>query len=182
MKNLITKIATAALLIGSLTACNPRASENKAPQSYKEEPEKITRNEKLNRISWGVVDTNVDGKFDELITPHRNRSYGTNTPVYVRGGKELAGEVALDFANEVVRYKNDFAKMAGIDKTIYWLCRVDDFNGDGEADRISWPRMGDKMFVFEKPLFPKGIQEKADKVVLMENYIMDYVERNKFKH
>ncbi len=68
--------------------------------------------------------------------------------------------------------------MAGNDKEFYWLCRVDDFDEDGSADKISWPRMGDKMPVYEKP-FPKGIQEKADEVVLFETYILDHLNSKK---
>ena len=68
--------------------------------------------------------------------------------------------------------------MVGLDESSYILCRVDDFNGDGIADRISWPRLSDRMNIpiYQQP-FPKEIQEKASEVVIRENFILDYISR-----
>jgi|TARA_B100002003_G_C13961655_1_gene465787 hypothetical protein len=38
--------------------------------------------------------------------------------------------------------------------------------------------MGDKMPVYEKP-FGKEIQEKANNVILFENFVLDYINKNK---
>ncbi len=169
MKKMITAITP--LLIGGLIGY----SLNKKPECIASHQDPLTRTEKLDRTNWDVVDTDGDGTFDQLITPHRNSYYGTKGPVYTRGGRDFAGEVALGFSKAVITYKNEFSKMISNDETVYWLCRVDDFNEDGLADRISWPRMGDRMPIFERSSFPERIKEKADDVVIYENYILDYL-------
>lgn len=135
----------------------------------------------IHEICWNVIDTNKDGSYDELVTPHRNSLYGTKGPIYKKGGLDPLGkgEKALEAAKELIQYKNDFSKIAGSDKTFYWQCRVDDFNKDGIADKISWPRRNN-MPVYETP-FSKEIQEKADKVIELESYIFDYIQNNKYK-
>lgn len=128
--------------------------------------EPLSRAEKLNQIAWYVIDSNGDGCLDQLRRPR--------TPIYTSGQGDSEGECALDAAKELVGYKNDFSRMTDKEGEFPWLCRVDDFDEDGSADRISWPRLGDRMPVFEKP-FPKGVQKKADMVVFLENHVLDYV-------
>lgn len=133
----------------------------------------------ISEICWDVIDTNGDGSYDELVTPHRNSLYGTKGPIYKKGDLDPLGkgEKALEAAKKLIQYKNDFSKIAGSDKTFYWQCRADDFNKDGIADKISWPRRNN-MPVYEAP-FSKEVQEKANKVVELENYIFDYIQNKK---
>lgn len=142
---------------------------------------KVVNNIPQNSIDWNVVDVNYDGFPDELITPHRNSWYGTKGPVYSSldsmnmNQPTEEGNYILFAAHKVITYKNAFSKMAGSDKEFYWLCRVDDLNNDGVADKISWPRMGDKMPGYEQPFLSKDVQYKANQVLLLENQIQTYI-------
>lgn len=134
-----------------------------------------SRSEKLDSTNWDVNDKDGNGTIDELITPHRNSYYGDKGSVYTRGNKDLEGEVALDFANLVIAHKKDLAKMAGNKEAPYWFCRVDDFDGDGNADKISWPRL-EGMPVYEAP-FTQEMYEKSSKIVAYEDYVLNYIRK-----
>lgn len=127
--------------------------------------------ENLNPVCWYVV--SEDGINDALVTPHRNSNYGSKGPVYTGGQGNLEGERILSLAKEVIDYKNDFSKRAGFDKEFYWNCRVDDFDEDGVADRVSWPRLNN-MPVYEKP-FSSEMKSKANKIISLEKSVLDYI-------
>ena len=132
--------------------------------------ESISKEEITNRyFDWNIH--NVQGK-EVLVTPHNDGVYG---PVlYTKGTGDVAGDSVINSANEIISYKNEFSKQAGYDKEIYFRCNVEDTNKDSHADRISWPRMGDKMPVYNAP-FMMDVQEKADKCLLLEKSVQDYL-------
>lgn len=150
-------------MFASLMGCAPQR-----PQiMYIGENSYASRTEKLNNTPWSA-----DG--DKLITPHRNDYYGTNGPIYVKSSGDPDGEIALDFANKVILYKREFSEMTGNEQIPHTYCRVDDFDNDGHADRISWPRV-ERMPVIQVGLLSKDLKEKADRTVMYENFIIDYI-------
>jgi hypothetical protein len=174
-KKWITKPLVALLCGGMLFNCMRNEHEPNCINSSQNEVSAIENKAEQYSSMWDI-DSN------QLITPHRNNYYGTksnvNGPVYTFGKGDVYGDVAIKAGKDIISYKNNFSKMSGSDKTFYWLCRVDDFNKDGVADQISWPRKGENMPIYNAP-FPKDIQEKANKVLFLEDYIQDYIRSKK---
>ncbi|MDA3836241.1 MAG: hypothetical protein PF542_01325 [Nanoarchaeota archaeon] len=175
METVIPGVA-AVCLTGSLFGLAYLASPKVEVEPEKQVAQYVpkTRAEKLNSTCWYLYEKDEKGNPDVIVTPHRNNYYGTKGPIYVSGQGDLEGKKIFDLAKDLIDYKNDLSKVAGSEQKFPWLCRVDDFDGDSIADKISWPRMGENMPVYEKP-FSSEIQKKANKVVLLENQVLAYV-------
>lgn len=184
MKQILKDIRNTAVVMGVIMGAslvftekvNDLDTKSKSNQYENNTPAVYAPHQKFRETMWDAADTNKDGTLDELTTPHRNNLYGTNGPVYIRGHGDLEGEIALEYAKLVIDYKKDFSKIDGTQESFYWGCKVDDFNGDGKADMISWPNIKGKSNI-HREFFPEGITEKADRVLAFENYIRAYINK-----
>lgn len=120
----------------------------------------------VGKKSFYTYDLNKDGERETLFTPRDIFLYSPDSTC------TLEGDSALYKANQVIEHKNYFSQMHK-EHEIYWGCAVDDFDGDGSADMISWPRFDD-MPIYRAP-FPNDIQKRADQVVKYEKDIQNYI-------
>lgn len=148
--------------------------------------EPILPEKTLKHVQWYVVDLNGDGEYDQLITPHRNDYYGFRGPIYSKKDTSPKGKEMFENAKELVRHKEEFSKLGVSEGIPYWLCRIDDYNGDSIVDKISWPRIFEKakpLCVFSSapdffPFFyPDSLQKKANRALSLEMKIQNYISK-----
>ena len=134
-------------------------------------------------ISWYLVDSDGDGEHDQLVTPHRNNYYGTKGPVYSKENFSFEGKDIFESAKKLAKYKEEFSRIEGFEEVPYWFCKIDDFNNDSIADKISWPRLPSERAPSiggckgSPYVLPKSLQAKADSALALEMKIQDYLHK-----